>query len=132
MATFTWVTVRVVPRSYWIQAPSPLPDQRVVRLLSTVLAGTLVSLVFAVTPAPPGVTSTGVPPGVGVVVGVAVGVAVGVGVGVDVGVGVGVAVGVGPLGAKMLTSVTLLKVEVVAPCPRYRTQRASTSAKSCV
>jgi hypothetical protein len=32
--------------------------------------------------------------------------------------------------AKMLTSVTLLKVVAVLPWPRYRTQRAGTSAKS--
>jgi hypothetical protein len=57
-ATPTWPTVRVVPRSSWIQAPSPQPDQRVARLLSIVLAGTLPSLVLAVTAPAPGVTST--------------------------------------------------------------------------
>src|SRR5205809_102146 len=45
------------PMSSWSHAPSPLPDQRVARLLSTTLPGTLVSLVLAVTPEAPGVTS---------------------------------------------------------------------------
>jgi hypothetical protein len=45
------------PRSNFTQAPSPLPDQRVARLLSTVPAPTLVSLVLVVTPEAAGVTS---------------------------------------------------------------------------
>src|SRR5687767_6756824 len=95
----TRVTVRLVPRSYLIQWPSPFADQRVDRLLSTVLPGTLPSFVLAVTEPEPGVTSTSPPGGVvgvgvavgpGPVVGVGEGVAVGPG---DVGVGVGVALG---------------------------------------
>jgi hypothetical protein len=89
--------VRLVPRSYLIQCPSPFADQRVDRLLSTVLPGTLPSFVLAVTEPEPGVTSTS-PPGGVVGVGVAVGPGdVGVGVGVALGgfVGVGVGVGVG-------------------------------------
>jgi hypothetical protein len=82
---FTWLTVYIAPRSYWIQAPSPLPDQRVDRLLSTVLPGTFPSFVFAVTPEADGVIST--TPGCVGVVGVGVGVALGGAVGVGVGVG---------------------------------------------
>src|ERR1044071_4091134 len=48
-ATFTDVTRCNSPRSSVSEAPSPLPDQRVVRLPSTALAGTLPSLVLAVT-----------------------------------------------------------------------------------
>jgi hypothetical protein len=60
--------------------------------LSTVLAATFESLVLAVTPEAPGVTSTGVVIGVAVGVGVIDGVSVGVGVAVGVGVGLGVLV----------------------------------------
>src|SRR5438046_1018705 len=125
--------VRVVPRSSFSQAPSPFPDQRVARLLSTALAGTLPSFVLAVTAEPAGVISTNagvavgggvrVATGVGVGVGLGVGVAVGDGVGVTVGTGVGVRVGVGvgvgatAVEAKMLISVTLLKLFTVFMCP---------------
>src|SRR5689334_16905117 len=97
----TRVTVRTAPRSNFIQAQSPSADHRVPRLLSTVLPGTLPSLVLAVTPEAGGVTSTseggavGVAVGAGVGVGRGVGVAVGAGVGVGRGVGVGVGRGVG-------------------------------------
>src|SRR5687767_5758127 len=84
----TRVIVRLVPRSYLIQCPSPFADQRVDRLLSTVLPGTLPSFVLAVTEPAPGVTSTSPPAGV---------VGVGVGVGPVTGVGVGLGVGVGPV-----------------------------------
>jgi hypothetical protein len=111
------------------------------RLLSTVFAGTLPSLVLAVTAVPAGVIST-FPVGVGVgVTGVGVGVSgvgvgvtdVGVAVGVDVAVGVAVSVAVAvgvevavdvAVGVavaeerpKTLTSVTLLNVPTVLPCP---------------
>jgi hypothetical protein len=103
--------VWVEPRSYWIHAPSPFPDHRVVRFASTVFAGRLPSFVLAVTAEPPGVISVWLGTGVGVRVGV------GLGVGVAVGTGVGVMVGaVAP--PKTLISVTLLNVEVVALCPR--------------
>jgi len=109
--------------------------------LSTAFAGTLPSLVLAVTAEPGGVSSTNVTIGVGVAVGVAVDVAVAVAVGVavavavaaGVAVGVGVTVGVGvlvaPTGEKTLISVTLFHVPLGAllPCPTYRTQRAETS-----
>src|SRR5688500_5216260 len=90
--TFTKATVRSEPRSYWIQVPSPLPDHRVARSLSTVLPGTLASLVLAVTPEAGGVMSVKSPAGG------FVGVGVGVGVGVD-GVAVGVGVVLPPSGA---------------------------------
>src|SRR5688572_18522248 len=102
----TRVTVWEAPRLNVIDWPSPLADQRVVRLLSTALAGTFPSFVLAEAPEPPGVISEspGTDVGVAVGVGVAPGV-VGVGVGVAVGGVVGVAVG--PAAAKILTSVTL-------------------------
>jgi hypothetical protein len=53
----TRLTVRTAPRSKRIQAPSPKPDQRVARLLSTALPATLVSLVLAVTAEAAGVIS---------------------------------------------------------------------------
>jgi hypothetical protein len=93
-AALTDVTVRVEPRSYWIHCPSPLADQRVARLPSTVLAGRLPSLVLAETLPPPGVMLETT--------------------------GVGVGVGDGPTSAKMLTSVTLFIVGFVLPtlpCP---------------
>src|SRR5437762_194852 len=90
----TRVTVRTVPRSSLIHCPSPLADQRVDQLLSTALPGTLPSLVLAVTPAAPGVTSTSAG-GTGVAVGAEVAVGRGVGVGVAPGIGVAVAVGRG-------------------------------------
>src|SRR5262245_23816769 len=94
----TWLTVCVAPRSYWIQAPSPQPDQRVARLLSTVFAGKFPSFVLATTADAPGVTSTKDPDGVAVGVGVGnttgdVGVGVAVGRAATVGVGVGVGTG---------------------------------------
>jgi hypothetical protein len=112
-----------------------LADQRVARLPSTALAGRFPSWVLEVTAAPPGVISTSPPAGVvGVGVGVGgtgvAGVFVGVGVGIT---GVGVGVGVNTLIPKTLTSVTLFMVALVLPMlpwPRYRTQRAWTSAKS--
>src|SRR5262245_14521829 len=79
-------SVYVDPRLKRIQAPSPLPDQRVARLLSTTLAGTLPSLVLAVT-ALPATGISKIPPGTGVGVRVGVGVT---GAPVAVGVGVGV------------------------------------------
>src|SRR5687767_14164353 len=103
-----WVTVRVAPRSSCSQAPSPLPDQRVARLLSTALPGTLPSFVLAVTPEAPGVISD-----------VAGGVGVGVGVGVadgEVGVGVGVG-GVVPPDCQISISVTLFHVLTLLPWP---------------
>src|SRR5262245_38264745 len=54
----TRLTVRTAPRSRRSQAPSPRPDQRVFRLLSTALPATLVSLVLAVTAEAAGVIST--------------------------------------------------------------------------
>jgi hypothetical protein len=66
-ASRTYDTLRGVPRSYWIHCPSPLADQRVARLPSTVLPGTLPSFVLAVTPPADGVMFVIVPPpGVGV------------------------------------------------------------------
>src|SRR5687768_7219692 len=95
-------SVRTAPRSKRIQAPSPFPDQRVPRLLSTVAAATLLSLVLAETEEPESAASEqaavvgrGVGDAVGVVVGRGVGVVVGLGVGVAVGRGVGVGVGLG-------------------------------------
>jgi hypothetical protein len=91
-----------------------LADQRVPRLSSTVLAGTLPSFVLAVTPEAPGVSSTTGGGGSGVFVGN--------GVGVDVGAVVGVGVAVGTLTpAKTLISVTLFIVGLVGsllPWPR--------------
>src|SRR5262245_18327470 len=119
----TWVTVFVVPRSKRSHCPSPLADQWVARLPSTVFPGRLPSWVLAVT-APPGGVMSGLP-------GTPVAVGLGVGVGVDGGLPVGVAVGVG-VGegidagaaetANTLISVTLFQVLVppalsVAPCP---------------
>ena len=72
-------------------------------------------MLLALTADPGGVTS-GTVDGVGVTVGIGVGVAVGAIVGVGVGVGVAI-----PPGANTLTSVTLLNVVVVLPCPTYRT-----------
>src|SRR5690349_4376159 len=93
----TRVTLRTLPRSSLIHSPSPTADQRVARLLSTTLPGTLASLVLAVTADAPGVTSTSFGGTVGVRVGVGVGVAVGVGV--TVGTGVGVRSALGPTSA---------------------------------
>src|SRR5690349_5035625 len=75
-ATRTLVTRRTMPRSYCAHCPSPLADQRVPRLLSTVFAGVLPSFVLAVTAEPGGVTSWDVPQpqAVGVGVGVLIGV----------------------------------------------------------
>jgi hypothetical protein len=91
------------------QAPSALPDQRVARLPSTVLAGRLPSFVLAVTAEAGGVISVSTP-------GAVVGVGVGVG---STGLGVAVGVGVGQTShaaaPKMLTSVTLFIVGLVLP-----------------
>src|SRR5687767_589077 len=103
-------TVRVVPRSSCSHWPSPLADQRVARLLSTVLPGRFPSLALAVAAEAGGVISTVPPPDVGVGVGVGKGESVAVGVGVGVGT-------VTPVGENRLTSVTLLKVPTVLPWP---------------
>src|SRR5688572_93927 len=103
-----WVTTCVAPRSRRSHCPSPLADQRVDRLLSTALAGTLPSFVLAVTPEAPGVISD-----------VAGGVGVAVGVGVtdgEVGVGVGVG-GVPPPDCQISISVTLFQVLTLLPWP---------------
>src|SRR5688572_21357827 len=106
------VTVRTEPRSYLIHWPSPLADQRVARLPSTVLRGRLPSWVLAETAAPAGVISPSAAGGVGV----GVEVAAGVGVGVPA-IGVGVGVGGTVVPEKTLTSLTLLNVVAVLPCP---------------
>src|SRR5262245_43204302 len=56
-ATLMRETVFGPPRSSWIHAPLPLPDQRVARLPSTTLAGRFPSFVLAVTAEPAGVIS---------------------------------------------------------------------------
>src|SRR5688572_4086244 len=94
----------MAPRSYWIHAPSPLPDHRVARLPSTVLAGRFPSVVLAVTAEAPGVRSISEGTGVGD------GEGLGVGLGVDVGVGVAVGVLTPSI---TLTSVTLFHVAFV-------------------
>src|ERR1044072_6864991 len=60
----TPVTLAELLRQNWIHWPSPLADQRVLRLLSSTLAGTLPSSELAVTGVqagvPPGKSSAGV------------------------------------------------------------------------